>query len=535
MADEPQSPSELERKPAPRRKVEGVGWKVCDFSYFSHPHEGLAAAVYAIGSIVAAGLLVLGCIAVWSALTTLYGGLAVSALGFDAARNLLLGIGAVVASPFVVWRTFIAHNQWLVSHQQARTQTETLQTSLLTKAIEQLGAMREEKRSFQDAEGKWQTVSETVPNLEVRLGAIYLLRRLAEDNARDHWPILETLCAYIRENSREEWRKWSRQQIAKGRVPEEGENPEYLEPVKKNRLRVYPQNARAIALRSIPGLTAAIPTPREDISSALNVIGQRQLVERHNSINLLKNSEIRRLSLSNCFLPRSTLDGLNFNYIDCHHTHFELSSCTYSDFSTSNLQGSDFSFATCFKTIFSRSDCFEGKFYGAYLNAAEYVETDCGNADFSRSFCGNAIFLGAKCETAEFCSADASEANFTASKCSGANFFDTNLRGSLFSNENLHKADFTYSRVHGADFARTFFFEANVQGISSLTPIQLVDAKGIFTTDQNISHKKTIRWQTVSLLNVPDNELQTLGHAFEEERLSHISRAIAALAARHTK
>jgi len=175
------------------------------------------------------------------------------------------------------------------------------------------------------------------------------------------------------------------------------------------------------------------------------------------------------------------------------------------------------------------------KFYGAYLNAAEYLETDCSDADFSLSFCGNAIFVGAKCEKAEFCSADASEANFTASKCSGANFFDTNLRGSLSSNANLHNADFTYSRVHGADFARAFFFEANVQNIFSLTQSQVLNAKGIFAIDQNISDTKIIRWQTDSLLDVPENELQTLGYAFEEERLSHISREIAALAARHTK
>jgi hypothetical protein len=34
--------------------------------------------------------------------------------------------------------------------------------------------------------------------LEVRLGAIYALERIARDSERDHWPIMEILTAYVR-------------------------------------------------------------------------------------------------------------------------------------------------------------------------------------------------------------------------------------------------------------------------------------------------------------------------------------------------
>jgi hypothetical protein len=37
--------------------------------------------------------------------------------------------------------------------------------------------------------------------LEVRLGAIYALERIARDSERDHWPIMEILTAYVRENA----------------------------------------------------------------------------------------------------------------------------------------------------------------------------------------------------------------------------------------------------------------------------------------------------------------------------------------------
>ncbi len=38
-------------------------------------------------------------------------------------------------------------------------------------------------------------------NLEVRLGGIYALERIARDSPKDHWTIMEVLTAYVRENS----------------------------------------------------------------------------------------------------------------------------------------------------------------------------------------------------------------------------------------------------------------------------------------------------------------------------------------------
>jgi hypothetical protein len=40
--------------------------------------------------------------------------------------------------------------------------------------------------------------------LEVRLGGIYALERIARDSKEDHWTVLEVLAAYIRENASQE-------------------------------------------------------------------------------------------------------------------------------------------------------------------------------------------------------------------------------------------------------------------------------------------------------------------------------------------
>jgi hypothetical protein len=58
-------------------------------------------------------------------------------------------------------------------------------TDRFTKAIEQLGAV--------DTSGG--------KKLEVRLGGIYALARIANESEKDHWPIMEVLAAYVRENA----------------------------------------------------------------------------------------------------------------------------------------------------------------------------------------------------------------------------------------------------------------------------------------------------------------------------------------------
>lgn len=149
-----------------------------------------------------------------------------------------LGGGALVAAllgaPFVVWGT-------VLKHRTVMFQKEGHITDRINKAVEQLGAEKTIERigrpvtlqtghpdyvepseierstviewlgkplpelelSFLDSEGEWQAFSETVPNIEVRIGAILSLERIAQDSTRldggrDHIRVMEILTAYIR-------------------------------------------------------------------------------------------------------------------------------------------------------------------------------------------------------------------------------------------------------------------------------------------------------------------------------------------------
>ena len=91
----------------------------------------------------------------------------------DAARGRLLTLAAGLFAVGAL--VYTARNYSLSREAQV--------TDRYTKAIEQLGSKE----------------------LDVRIGGIYALERVARDSARDHPTVMEVLTAFIREHSREPW------------------------------------------------------------------------------------------------------------------------------------------------------------------------------------------------------------------------------------------------------------------------------------------------------------------------------------------
>jgi hypothetical protein len=83
--------------------------------------------------------------------------------------GILLSFGAIST-----WR------QLQISRQQLQHNLEGQITERFTRAIDQLDYKK---------------------SLEVRLGGIYALERIARDSERDHWPIMEVLTAYVRQHA----------------------------------------------------------------------------------------------------------------------------------------------------------------------------------------------------------------------------------------------------------------------------------------------------------------------------------------------
>lgn len=138
----------------------------------------------------------------------------------ESIRNLGLLLAATVGLPFLVWRSIVAQKQVNVAEQGHITDR-------INEAVKGLGAEKVIKRikrtpKYKKENGEWlvkdgkpvpalrpdgepivdvESFEESVPNLEVRIGSIYALERIALDSPRDHIQIMEILCAYVRENA----------------------------------------------------------------------------------------------------------------------------------------------------------------------------------------------------------------------------------------------------------------------------------------------------------------------------------------------
>ncbi|MBB4038606.1 uncharacterized protein YjbI with pentapeptide repeats [Microvirga flocculans] len=118
----------------------------------------------------------------------------------EASRVFLPLAAAAVGLPLIIWRLVILNRQTRTAEEKTQIDRETHYTSIFSKSVEHLGATREHKETS-ESRGKSEPISRTVPNIEMRLGGLHSLARLAEESTRDSLKIQKMLSSYVRENS----------------------------------------------------------------------------------------------------------------------------------------------------------------------------------------------------------------------------------------------------------------------------------------------------------------------------------------------
>jgi uncharacterized protein YjbI with pentapeptide repeats len=108
---------------------------------------------------------------------------------FDRENEARKTLAQIIGGVFVLAGLYSSLQTFNLQQHTFDLQREGQITDRFTKAIDQLGAVET------GADGKPQI------NLEVRLGAIYALERVARDSRTDHWTIIEVLSTYVQENS----------------------------------------------------------------------------------------------------------------------------------------------------------------------------------------------------------------------------------------------------------------------------------------------------------------------------------------------
>jgi uncharacterized protein YjbI with pentapeptide repeats len=294
----------------------------------------------------------------------------------DAARGRLLTLGAGLFAAGAL--VFTARNFALSREGQV--------TDRYTKAIEQLGSDK----------------------LDVRIGGIYALERLAHDSAGDHPTVMEVLAAFIREHSREEWL-----------VPEPSVSS----------VRVH-------------------PFPRPDVQSALTVIGRRDV-----------RRDRQRIDLTAAVLPGALLFGADLTRVRLVsadlsgaviHTGAKLTDAnlTNADLTGADLTGADLNTADLTAAILA-----DAKLPGATLTAAVLTRADLTGADLHAADLTDAILADAKLTRANLSGVDLEGAILAHANLTGANLRSANLTRANLTGADLVDADLLRAKLAGAILA----------------------------------------------------------------------------------
>lgn len=158
--------------------------------------------------------------------------------------------------------------------------------------------------------------------LEIRLGGIYVLERIARDSAKDHWPIMEVLTAYVREKAQQR------------------EEPAAEVPTTLNDMIERDQQDREIGGQE--------NKPSADIQAILTVLGRRmRAYEMREDQRLdLRGVDIRGANLIEAHLERALFVRAHLEKADLINAHLAGANLRGAHLQDTRLQGADLTSVT---------------------------------------------------------------------------------------------------------------------------------------------------------------------------------------------
>lgn len=374
----------------------------------------------------------------------------------------LLGVLAASATLF-----FSLIRVW-TNERTTRATEEGLITDRINKAVEGLGTDKTVKQPRVDSDGAQIHIlddsgepdltrpvydEKTEPNIEVRVGAILSLERIAEDSERDHISIMEVLCAYIRQN-------------AAG--PDMPMPPDLQGPITERwqlHLGWEAWQAWAAQFRS---------APRLDLDVAHRVISKRP--QRR-----IRYEEVldRRLNLQNVDLSGLVLQDSDLTRADLRNAKLQGAVLTGAE-----LQGADLGSARLQGAVLR-----DAKLQGADLKDAELQGADLWGAELQGANLEGAKLQGANLEGAELQGANLIRAELQGANLWGAEFdAATKLSSATLRSALLRSVDFTsVPQIDAHLDPAQVFFDGSITlpgGITSDMPEwPYEDRRGVYDDD----------------------------------------------------
>lgn len=448
---------------------------------------------------------------------------------FLALVGLMTALAGLIGAPLALIRVFS-------TERQVKATEEGLLTDRINKAVEGLGAEKTVKQAHEtpqyrkDEEGEWirdangdpvpalrpdgqpivdrQVVEQSVPNLEVRIGAIYALERIARLNLSEHIQIMEILTAYIRENA-----------PAKDAL-EFPEAPEWFEG-KNEKGERWSELNHTWSIMHHEALSNV--KPRADIQAALVVIGRRTEKQKRfehgdwkfadqfdpatqsvlateagkfDSVRMLpgiernqKDAQLHSQKAYRLDLRATDLTGADMRHSDFTNALFDdaklrgvnLSDSTlhWADFERADLRGANFENARMQGGGLKDARFAGANLYGAQLQRANLVRAQLQGQQLPEAQLQEALLIAAKLQEIELENANLQGADLSGAWLQRANLPSSNLQGAHFSHAQLQDANlgeaqlqwarFNYAQLDGASLwsaqmQYADFFAAALQG-----------------------------------------------------------------------
>ena len=361
---------------------------------------------------------------------------------------LLLGL-------YLTWRRVEISQQTLEVSQDQQV------TERFTRAIDQLGASDEQRE----------------PRLEIRVGGIYALERIARDSiVRDYSTVTEVLMAYVRENAA--WPTGASKSVGFPPNIEIGHGSKLtFEAVRRFLNPPSSEHVRGVSA---------------DIQAALKVLGRREETSVPPDLRV-------HLDLRGTDLAGVNLEGANFAAADLSHTNLTDAKLHGADLTGSFLYKSRF-----WEAVLSRASLRDTMLWEADLSGAIAFE-----ADFSKAALRRACLSGATLQRSNLSGADLSEADLSTIEIvrrdsDSGSVVSTHTRGTDLSRTNLSNTDLTDALLSavdlsgadlsGADLSGADLSGANLTAVVGLTQEQLEKATGTTDTVLPEALMKPLKW-----------------------------------------
>jgi uncharacterized protein YjbI with pentapeptide repeats len=278
-------------------------------------------------------------------------------------------------------------------------------------------------------------------NLMTRLGGIYALERIARDSDRDHWPVMEILTAYVREQA----------PASKTEEEEEGEPDQVLI---LGRAWYQPVESRV---------------PPVDIQAAITVIGRREPVKFQFELGRidLHSTDLRGADLQHAFLQKANL-------------------------TKADLRSADLREAQLHEALLDQADLRGVRLENALLQKANLGTADLRSATLTGAQLQQALLAGALLQGASLRKAQLQQALIPEADLRGANLEGANLDGAYFEGTDLDGVNIQGASLAETDFVDAMFGSVKLAGAnldgSNLEGMDLRRARGLTQDQINKSH-----------------------------------------------